>query len=661
MKIKIYNFLVNRHIGICYRYHQFHNNSSGLKKIISWLYLLWLNFAYYFLFMHFLGKNPCADYYENVRLSSDKPESYVNIYKGFKEQIDKHDVISFDIFDTLVFRPFSEPTALFYLLEKEIGIMNFHNIRVAMEHEARQLHYRRFGNYETDFSEIWEMIEKCIGTEVKAGAIIEQNLELQLCYANEDMLSFYKYAIDTGKTVIITSDMYFSGEFISRLLNKCGYSGWHRMFISSEYQNNKYSGGIYDLIHSEYKDKSILHIGDNIRSDVKNAISHGIASFHIPNTDISGGKFRARDMSAIIGSAYRGVVNHVIYAGSTLKSMDYEFGYIYGGLFVLGYCNFIHNYCELHNIDKILFLSRDGDIIKQAYDFLYPDANTEYVYWSRKAATKLMAQADRYDFFRRFLYHKVNQNIKLSDVFISMNLDCLFEESGFGEDEYLTDKNAGSVKKYLDERWEDVLALYETEHKSARTYYGKVLENCSSAVAVDIGWAGSGAVSLDYLVRNVWNIPCSITGIIAGTNTIHNAEPDASETFLLSGRLVSYMYSQSHNRDLLKKHDPNKDYNVYWEILLSSPTRQFSGFGLNEDGSVRLDFGKADANRDGIMDIQRGILDFVKEYYSHFKNFPYMFNISGRDAYAPMLVAAGHNEKYLKAVKKRFDLNININ
>ena len=187
MKLKIYNFLVNRHIGICYRYHQFHNNSSGLKKIISWLYLLWLNFTYYFLFMHFLGKNPCADYYENVRLSADKPESYDNLYEGLKEQIDKYDVISFDIFDTLVFRPFSEPTALFYLLEKEIGIMNFHDIRVAMEHEARQLHYRRFGNYETDFSEIWEMIEKSIGTVDKSGAIIEQNLELQLCYANEDM------------------------------------------------------------------------------------------------------------------------------------------------------------------------------------------------------------------------------------------------------------------------------------------------------------------------------------------------------------------------------------------------------------------------------------------------------------------------------------------
>ncbi len=37
-----------------------------------------------------------------------------------------------------------------------------------------------------------------------------------------------------------------------------------------------------------------------------------------------------------------------------------------------------------------------------------------------------------------------------------------------------------------------------------------------------------------------------------------------------------------------------------------------------------------------------------------------MFNISGRDAYAPMLVAASHNERYLKAIEKRFDLKINV-
>lgn len=70
---------------------------------------------------------------------------------------------------------------------------------------------------------------------------------------------------------------------------------------------------------------------------------------------------------------------------------------------------------------------------------------------------------------------------------------------------------------------------------------------------------------------------------------------------------------------------------------------------------------KYDANQEGIKEIQHGILDFAADYKEHFKDFPYMFNISGRDAYAPMLVAASHNEKYLKAIEKKFDLEINVN
>jgi len=143
---------------------------------------------------------------------------------------------------------------------------------------------------------------------------------------------------------------------------------------------------------------------------------------------------------------------------------------------------------------------------------------------------------------------------------------------------------------------------------------------------------------------------------------MYNAEPDAAEPFLQSGKLVSYLYSQSHNRDLLKKHDPGKDYNVFWELLLSSPTPQFVGF-YEEKPNLR--FGDCDDNIEGIKDIQRGILDYINEYTDRFGSpidgtFKYMYNISGRDAYAPMLLATSHNEKYLRAISKRFSLEINV-
>ena len=69
----------------------------------------------------------------------------------------------------------------------------------------------------------------------------------------------------------------------------------------------------------------------------------------------------------------------------------------------------------------------------------------------------------------------------------------------------------------------------------------------------------------------------------------------------------------------------------------------------------------AQENLEGIKDIQNGIVDFSNEYIECFKNFPYMFNISGRDAYAPMLVAASHNERYLKKIGEKFALEVNVN
>ena len=79
-----------------------------------------------------------------------------------------------------------------------------------------------------------------------------------------------------------------------------------------------------------------------------------------------------------------------------------------------------------------------------------------------------------------------------------------------------------------------------------------------------------------------------------------------------------------------------------------------------EDLDITLAFGEKDANLKGIQEIQSGIMDFVKEYHKRFQEFPYMFHISGRDAYAPMLVAASHHEKYLKEMEKKFHLEINV-
>ena len=684
MRHKIYNFLVNRKEGIKIRYHKMHDGAMGAVRILSWFYLLWLNFAYYVLQMRFLGMVPELSMYEEKKLSCVASESETYIAENdtldvekFVERLSEYEVVSFDVFDTLIFRPFSQPTDVFYLIGDKLGIMDFKNIRMKAEYDARVKRREEHGDMEIGIADIWANIEAEVGISAEKGRELEEETERRLCYANPFMLAVWKRLADAGKRIIVVSDMYLSEQTIRGIIEEAGFVGAERIFISCEYHRSKADGRLFGDVLDSFggKKPSIVHVGDNPHSDRKMALQYGFGVMPYPNVNKNMQLYRAFDMSCIVGSAYRAIVGNRLYCGTDRYSMEYEYGFIYGGLFVLGYCNFIHDYCKKNSVDKVLFLSRDGDILKKVYDYVYPGEATEYVYWSRKAATKLEAVFDRHDYFRRFIYHKANQNYTIDEVLKSMELDFSAEElrsSGLGLEDRLTNKNADTLRDFIESVWTRVIGAYSGQDKAARDYYGRILSGCHTAAAVDIGWAGSGAMVLGQLVAEEWDIPCDIVGIVAGTNTMYNAEPDASEPFLQSGKLVAYLYSQRHNRDLLKKHNPNKDYNVFWELLLSSPTPQFKGFytgkeiGTAEDiymsdMDITLKFGKYDANQGGIREIQRGILDFAADYTERLRDFPYMLNISGRDAYAPMLVAASHEEGYLRAIEKKFALEINVN
>ncbi len=695
MRQKIYNFLVNRQNGIRIRYHKLHDNSTGIVKLLSWAYLLWLNFAFYVLQFRFLGREPKAEIYEKKRLNFNvsETEEYHNTYPNlsvdeYVNACEPYDVISFDIFDTLIFRPMALPTDMFFLVGERLGISDYKNIRIWAEMDARMKCKEKYNHTEINLLDIYENLEGNVGLDYREGMDVENEIELSLCFANPFMKQVWDRLQEMDKTIVITSDMYLPFSTIMKILHNNEYEGYKKLYLSNEYSKCKADGSLFKELINDNPNLSIIHIGDNVNSDIKMAKKSGIKAILYPNVNHNISMYRSEDMSYIIGSAYRSVVSNHLYNGLNTYTMEYEYGFIYGGLFVLGYCHFIHEYCKNNDIDKLLFLSRDGDILMKAYLSIYPDEEDKcrYAYWSRKCATKLMATLDKHDYFRRFIYHKINQKYTISKVLKSMELEGLIDKLDewpainekwnrknlsdktlkkikfidLKKEDELTDKNAHLLRRFIESKWEYVEKAYENQHIAAKKYYKDIVGNSSKIAAIDIGWAGSGALSLSYLMEHKWDMPVELIGIIAGTNTIHNAEPEATEPFLQSGKLVSYLYSQSHNRDLLKKHDPGKDYNVFWELLLSSPTPQFVGF--YDDG---LRFGDYDDNLEGIKEVQQGILDFIREYMEHFGNpingrYSYMYNISGRDAYAPMIVAASHNEKYLKTIENRFNLNVNV-
>lgn len=350
------------------------------------------------------GDASCGAFYEEKRLPVKMPENMLLKLTSPEEMADKlmaYDIVSFDIFDTLVFRPFSEPTDLFYIVGQKLGYMDFKRIRMEAEYRARIRKYDRCGSFEADLSEIWEMLEQMTGLDKTGGMQTEIETELSLCYANPYMRRVYEKLRECGRRIVITSDMYLTEKELDRLLRRCGYDGYEKIFVSCGEQKSKGDGRLFDYVkkyyiqktqniqglqtaqglqkiqeagrlHKKHGDLTFAHVGDNRHSDVKMAKKYGFTPFWYPNINRNTLLYRCYDMSPMIGGAYRGLVNNRIYSGLCRDSRNTEYGYVYGGLFVMGYCAFIHRYCGSHGIEKIFFLSRDGEILQKAYDILYP-------------------------------------------------------------------------------------------------------------------------------------------------------------------------------------------------------------------------------------------------------------------------------------------------
>ncbi len=82
------------------------------------------------------------------------------------------------------------------------------------------------------------------------------------------------------------------------------------------------------------------------------------------------------------------------------NSIEYHIGVEVLGPLLFGFCKYIHEIKEQYNIEKLCFLSRDGFIIKKAYELMYPEdkQSISILYVSRLSVIlPLLATANNYD------------------------------------------------------------------------------------------------------------------------------------------------------------------------------------------------------------------------------------------------------------------------
>lgn len=458
----------------------------------------------------------------------------------FKEEIAKGDYsqISFDIFDTLISRPFYEPGDLFKLLDKEFekysrANVSFASIRADGENSCREKMARIHPEYEdVSLDEIYEEIAELYHIDKSICKKMQEEecrLEILFCSQRNAGRELYELALLTGKKVVLTTDMYLDENTIKRILEKNGYYGYQAIYLSSRERKLKYNGKLFSrmLAASQAKAEEVLHIGDTWGSDMEGSKKAGISSLFLPKAkEIFENKIQGiatnncghleemsaayiqnstaikksigyRCMLAMAANLYFDNPYRSFYSDSDFNADPYFIGFYAVGMHLMGLAKWLGETGKQMGYGKIYFFARDGYLPMKVYEKYrleqgdFPAA--EYMYASRKAVLPGMI-GDETDLFHLPIEFRAHSPETLLEIMKFMTRNVKEQEVR----ELLKRENISYDRKFEDRKtymkfigWfrENLFAqeVLEENRRLAGKYYGKIRED---EAAFDMGYSG---------------------------------------------------------------------------------------------------------------------------------------------------------------------------
>ena len=471
--------------------------------------------------------------------------------EDIKERIVSLDtkIISFDVFDTLVERPFSEPTDLFFLLTDEFNqgtsaYVDFTELRISAERSCREKKALSCPSAEDiTLDEIYdELAETTVLSKERLMQlkVREQELEVQFCKARKAGKMFFDLANDAGKQIIICSDMYLPKSTVEKILRKEGYIGYKKLYLSSEILLTKATGNLYKFVQKDLnfkKASEIMHIGDNWNSDVEKAKKNGWQADHLTKaTDIlknyNPGVYSGEGYHRIWGrngqqadywesvNAFSGLRNVVgltanrffanpfvsVNPQSDFNADPNYIGYFCLGTHLLAVCEWALKIAKERRIPTIHFVARDGYVIKKAFDLLN-DSNTHsnYIRLSRKALilADVNSAEDLYSLYRKINVTHVSPK-KLTEYFspiiaidTSMMASVLKKHKIFYERDF---KTVSEYKKCIKVFIDDILdlSLLPSYHAELQHYFAGIIQ--PGDYIFDVGYSGRPEAALSNIL-----------------------------------------------------------------------------------------------------------------------------------------------------------------
>lgn len=319
----------------------------------------------------------------------------------FMRRLENSEVISVDLFDTLIMRRTLFATDVIELTDeklKEQGI-------VIEKFCDRRLESEKYLSQQTASTlvKIYEyMLEKYDIQNVTAQQLaeLEWKLDYELVVPRREICEAAAQAYEGGKAVYIVSDTYYTKQQLVQLLDKCKITKYTQVLASCEYRTGK-TQQLFEVLKKRLDGKSCIHIGDDDIADIQSARKYGISACKIysgPELLEKAGYLGLSEFTKTLSDRIRiGIFVSVLFNSPfqfetqekkiTIRDA-YELGVLLFAPMISDFVIWFKKQAENYDIKNIWFGARDGYLIKKMYDMYVKNRQSIYFLTSRTAAIR---------------------------------------------------------------------------------------------------------------------------------------------------------------------------------------------------------------------------------------------------------------------------------
>ncbi|GEM_PF-6741249 len=319
---KLYLWIAQQNLDILGRYREyivFHKKGHKYFPIVSWFYLLWLLFTMAVLHIDTDDLISGTERKKKIMIGCESCVHSRRHVRLLARQLLNYSVVIFDVLDVMVIPMFENQGNN----SKEFFIANTYNKLIF--------------------------------------DILKENKKRIIAFSNS--------AITSGR--------------IEEILEGCGYKGIENVICLDGCDMSNQGVFLRQSVEALYPDEDlqVIHIGGDSKYIFDPSYRNRWKYKYYRSIKSSGIRFRPAGMTGISGSSYISMVNEHIHNGMKKYSVQYELGFIYGGMIYVVLSELIYPMAIKKNAAKVVFICRGGELLKEAFKIQHEDIQAESKVW----------------------------------------------------------------------------------------------------------------------------------------------------------------------------------------------------------------------------------------------------------------------------------------